>query len=287
MSGNWLDEYRERLFSGKIPMENPKIKKPGDPKYYYFDPRGMDRNAPLKEWKLIGVPTADTPNPALAEMNNSAKDEKLSPQNSNIYYDKKNDVYCDRSTGFEDDSYDVDLYGKDIPESLVKKMHGAKGFKEGMVKYVQPNEGCYSKDPDDKGGETKYGITQRWHPKEDIKNMSRQRANAITYRDYWLSKKLDQLPAELSGPVFDHLYNVGQEQGMKNFHKSLGINSTDKGRIVGPLTMQKLSEIPVDQALDNFISAVIKHYEEIVKNDPSQKKYLNGWINRAKGYKNF
>ena len=287
MSDNWLDEYKEGLFSGKIPMENPKIRKPGDPKYYYFDPRGMDKHAPLKEWKLIGVPTADTPNPALAEMNNSAKDKQLPQQNPNIYYDEKKDVYCDRSTGFEDDRYDVNLYGADIPESLVKKMHGAKSFKKGMVKYIQPNEGCYSNNPDDKGGETKYGITKRWYPEEDIKNMSRQRANAITYRDYWLSKKLDQLPAELSGPVFDHLYNVGPEQGLKNFHNSLGIKSTKEGRIIGPLTMQKLSEIPVDQALDNFISAVIKHYEEIVKNDPSQKKYLNGWINRAKGYKNF
>ena len=53
MSDNWLDEYKEGLFSGRIPMRNPKIKKPGDPEYYYYDPRGMDKNAPLKDWKLI------------------------------------------------------------------------------------------------------------------------------------------------------------------------------------------------------------------------------------------
>ena len=287
MSDNWLDEYKEGLFSGRIPMRNPKIKKPGDPEYYYYDPRGVDKSTPLKDRKLIGVPTADTPNPALAEMNNSAKDKQLPQQNPNIYYDEKNDVYCDRSTGFEDDSYDVDLYGEDIPESLVKKMHADEGFKKGMVKYIQPIEGCYSNLPKDRGGETKYGITKRWYPKEDIKGMSRQRSNAITYRDYWLNKKLHQLPAELSGPVLDHLYNVGQEQGMKNFHNALGIKSTKEGRIAGPLTMQKLSEVPINQVLDNFISAAINYYDKVVENDPSQKVHYNGWINRANNYRNF
>ena len=76
MSDNWLDEYKEGLFSGRIPMRNPNIKKPGDPEYYYYDPRGMDKNAPLKDWKLIGVPTADTPNPALAEMDTQREQER-------------------------------------------------------------------------------------------------------------------------------------------------------------------------------------------------------------------
>ncbi len=90
MSDNWLDEYKEGLFSGKIPMENPKIRKPGDPKYYYFDPRGMDKNAPLKDWKLIGVPTADTPNPALAETEKVLDKKKIVDLNKipqPTYYD--------------------------------------------------------------------------------------------------------------------------------------------------------------------------------------------------------
>ena len=95
------------------------------------------------------------------------------------------------------------------------------------------------------------------------------------------------MPAELSGPVLDHLYNVGQKQGMKNFHNALGIKSTKEGRIAGPLTMQKLSEVPINQVLDNFISAAIDHYDKIVENNPDQKVYYNGWINRVNNYRNF
>lgn len=101
----------------------------------------------------------------------------------------------------------------------------------------------------------------------------------LSFRGYWLNKKLHQLPAELSGPVLDHLYNVGQEQGMKNFHNALGIKSTKEGRIAGPLTMQKLSDVPINQVLDNFISAAINYYDKVVENDSSQKVHYNGWIN--------
>ncbi len=66
-------EYARRLLAGEIPMENPRIKKPGDPAYYYFDPRGVTEHTKFKDRKLIGVPTADTPNPALAKNIKSAK----------------------------------------------------------------------------------------------------------------------------------------------------------------------------------------------------------------------
>ena len=281
MSDNWLDEYKEGLFSGRIPMRNPKIKKPGDPEYYYYDPRGMDKNAPLKDWKLIGVPTADTPNPALAEMDNSAKDKKLPQQNPNIYYDEKNDVYCDRSTGFEDDSYDVDLYGEDIPESLVKKMHADEKYKHSMTKYVQPNEGCYSNHPKDGGGITKYGITTNVYPKEDIKNLSRQRANAILYRDFWNYNGMNKLPKEVAGPLFDHSVNVGSPRGIEHIHRPLGIES---GEVIGSETLKRLNSQPYDVFMEKYKDYLRQYYINLKKQKPDQKDFEAGWLNRVNGY---
>ena len=51
--------------------------------------------------------------------------------------------------------------------------------------------------------------------------------------------------------------------------------------------MQKLSEVPINQVLDNFISAAIDHYDKIVENNPDQKVYYNAWINRVNSYRNF
>jgi lysozyme family protein len=54
------------------------------------------------------------------------------------------------------------------------------------IQHVQTGVfGNYSNHPYDRGGETKYGISSRWYPDEDIQNLTRERANAILYRDYW------------------------------------------------------------------------------------------------------
>jgi lysozyme family protein len=46
-------------------------------------------------------------------------------------------------------------------------------------------EGGYVNDPDDKGGETKYGISKRSYPNEDIKNLTLARAKMLYKRDFW------------------------------------------------------------------------------------------------------
>ena len=44
---------------------------------------------------------------------------------------------------------------------------------------VITNEGGYVNDPDDPGGETKYGISKRSYPALDIKNLTVEQATAI------------------------------------------------------------------------------------------------------------
>src|SRR6266700_2325053 len=53
------------------------------------------------------------------------------------------------------------------------------------VKVVLVDEGGYSNDPDDPGGETNYGIDKRSHPDVDIKNLTEAQAIDIYYTDYW------------------------------------------------------------------------------------------------------
>jgi len=48
-------------------------------------------------------------------------------------------------------------------------------------------EGGYVNDPKDPGGETKYGISKRANPDEDIKNLTLDRAKQIYRMKYWPS----------------------------------------------------------------------------------------------------
>ena len=71
-------------------------------------------------------------------------------------------------------------------------------------------EAGYVDDPDDPGGETKYGISKRAYPNEDIKNLTLDRAKSLYQRDYWNKLGLDALPWGLALIEFDAAVNQGQ-----------------------------------------------------------------------------
>lgn len=76
---------------------------------------------------------------------------------------------------------------------------------------VRPDiEGGYVDDPDDPGGETKFGITKRDHPHVDIKNLTLEGAKKIYHDEYWLPcdcATIQPRPAKLM--VFDCAVNQG------------------------------------------------------------------------------
>lgn len=71
-------------------------------------------------------------------------------------------------------------------------------------------EAGYVNDPRDPGGETKYGISKRAYPNEDIKNLTIERAKFLYLRDYWTNLGLDKLSWEMALIEFDAAINQGQ-----------------------------------------------------------------------------
>lgn len=70
-------------------------------------------------------------------------------------------------------------------------------------------EAGYVDDPKDPGGETKYGISKRRYPNEDIKNLTIDRARFLYQRDYWNSQGCEQMTWEQALLVFDAAVNGG------------------------------------------------------------------------------
>ena len=73
-------------------------------------------------------------------------------------------------------------------------------------------EAGYVDDPADPGRETKYGISKRAYPPEDIPNMTLERAKFLYQRDYWNSHGLDSLEWGKAILVFDCAVNGGNHQ---------------------------------------------------------------------------
>jgi len=76
--------------------------------------------------------------------------------------------------------------------------------------FVIGHEGVYVSDPHDPGGETKFGISKRAYPHEDIKNLTIEHAREIYLRDYWLAAGCEQVADDaMAILLFDCAVNQG------------------------------------------------------------------------------
>lgn len=96
------------------------------------------------------------------------------------------------------------------------------------------NEGGYSNDPRDPGGETNWGVSKRSYPNVDIKNLTRASAADIYRRDFWNRVHADQLPDGVAFQLFDFAVNSGIETAVRYYQRALGV--ADDGHF-GPLSL--------------------------------------------------
>lgn len=130
---------------------------------------------------------------------------------------------------------------------------------------------------EDRGGLTKFGISQQAFPNLDIANLTEAEAKRIYKREYWDRLNLSKLPAAMRRNLFFNAVNSGVSTVAKDLQEAL--NVTPDG-IVGPQTIEAAKNFKGD--LDERTrTSQIERYLRIVQNDPSQRKFLNGWINRV------
>jgi len=91
----------------------------------------------------------------------------------------------------------------------------------------------YVNNPADPGGETKYGISKRAYPDEDIVNLTPDRAKFLYLRDYWTPLQLDSLPDIVRLCIFDAAVNSGVSAATKWLQQSVGAIPDGK---IGPQT---------------------------------------------------
>ena len=83
------------------------------------------------------------------------------------------------------------------------------------LKFVLKWEGGYSNDPNDPGGETKYGISKRSYPELDISKLTLKQVKEIYYQNYWLKAGCDDLPYPFNIVVFDTAVNMGRRRALE------------------------------------------------------------------------
>lgn len=104
------------------------------------------------------------------------------------------------------------------------------------------HEGGYVNDPNDPGGETKYGVSKRSYPDEDIPNMTAERAKAIFRRDFWDRINGDQLFDGVAWQVADFAYHSGPETAIRYLQRALGVADDGYWGPASQAASEKMSE---------------------------------------------
>ena len=92
---------------------------------------------------------------------------------------------------------------------------------EAAVSSVLKHEGGFVDHPDDPGGATNFGISQRSYPELDIKALTRQDAMRIYERDYW-----SQVPEHLADDVRWFAFDVCVHSGAGRMRALLNADAT-------------------------------------------------------------
>ncbi len=150
---------------------------------------------------------------------------------------------------------------------------------EEIIEQVLEHEGGYVNDPKDLGGETNFGITKRFYPDVDIKNLTKEQAKEIYKRDYWDKNRIESLPRELWHIFFDMCVNMGRGTAVKILQRaanSRGRNIKVDGGL-GPATIGALKGVEVERVR----AYRVKYYSDLVTKKPEQDKFYFGWFRRA------
>jgi lysozyme family protein len=151
------------------------------------------------------------------------------------------------------------------------------GFERAM-EFVLRWEGGYVNDPADPGGETNYGISKRAHPEMDIPSLTREMACEIYRAKYWDAIRGDELPYPLAMVTMDAAVLHGPANAVRFLQRALGVK--DDGRI-GKLTMAKIESLDfTNQVTHKAIQHRGWFIASIVQRDPTQARFLGGWIAR-------
>lgn len=146
------------------------------------------------------------------------------------------------------------------------------------------HEGGYVNDPQDPGGETKYGISKRSYPETDIKSLTLSGAKAIYWRDFWAALGLGAFGDRVAAEIFDTSVNLGRSGAVRCAQRALyylGRTVSIDG-ILGPQTREAIATYPdQDELLKELNTQQRIYYEDLVRRNPEMAKYLKGWLKRT------
>jgi lysozyme family protein len=151
------------------------------------------------------------------------------------------------------------------------------------VERLLADEGGLVDDTADRGGETKYGISQREYPQVDIGGLTRAAAAAIYYRDWWQRYGYGTLPEVIGGKLLNLAVNLGPGVAARCLQRALRACGRDVAEdgVLGASTRQAVAVVEGTSLLAALRSEAAGYYRELAAAHGAQERFLSGWLRRA------
>lgn len=147
-------------------------------------------------------------------------------------------------------------------------------------------EGGYVNHPNDPGGATNKGVTQKvydaWRgrqglPPRDVRALADDELALIYEGDYWLPPRCDLLQSQLDLVQFDTAVNMGTGRAVKLLQASLGCAADGD---FGPTTRAAVDACDLGTAVIAYCQAREDFYRRLAEQKPKLAVFLKGWLNR-------
>lgn len=147
-------------------------------------------------------------------------------------------------------------------------------------------EGGYVNHPDDPGGATNRGVTQkvydRWRRDEglearDVRELTDAELEDIYESGYWFPPKCHELAEALDLVQFDTAVNMGTRRAVKTLQSSVGCTADG---IYGPMTARAVAQCDAGTALMKYCDERDGFYRRLATQRPRLAIFLKGWLNR-------
>lgn len=149
-----------------------------------------------------------------------------------------------------------------------------------LEKEVDPsNPDAVTNHPSDRGGVTKYGISQVANPDIDVANLTPELAKVLYRTRYWLPIRGDEIRNQrVANAMMDFAFHSGPGRAVLCAQRVVHVV---RDGIFGPVTLSAINRCPPERFLAYYTNERIKWFLGIVQNDRSQEVNLLGWIRRA------
>ncbi len=147
-------------------------------------------------------------------------------------------------------------------------------------------EGGYVNHPDDPGGATNKGVTQRvyddWRIRKgllarDVRQIASEEVHTIYEANYWLPPRCDLLRQHLDLVQFDTAVNMGVSRAVRMLQASL--NCLVDGDF-GPGTRRAAESCDLGTAIRTYCDRRETYYRQLATKRPKLAVFLKGWMNR-------